>query len=70
VEHFVVEKVMSARRLNTKSPRFLIRWWSYTEADDTWEPLDCLDHDPFAYPWEDDQLKAQARALAHKWVAA
>ena len=69
-EHYVVEKVVRARKLKTARPEFLIRWWSYAAEDDSWEPIENLDDgDPFALNWEDNARKTAAEALArqHKW---
>ncbi|KAK9839677.1 hypothetical protein WJX81_005418 [Elliptochloris bilobata] len=66
-EVFEVEKIMDERCLHSKAAaRFRIRWWGYDEADDTWEPVASLDHDPFDYEWADPAKRA---AAAGAWAA-
>lgn len=31
---------------------FLIHWLGYTDCEDTWEPIDCLDGPPENYKWK------------------
>lgn len=44
---YEVECILDAKGLGSRAPRFYIRWRGYGSEYNTWEPLRCLDSDPF-----------------------
>lgn len=40
-EEFYVEKILDMKKVGDKI-YYLVNWYGYSDADNTWEPIECL----------------------------
>lgn len=48
-EAYFVERIMGVRTEADGTRRYLIKWWGYSDKDNTWEPAEMLDNAPETY---------------------
>ena len=66
-QNFDVEVILGLEGMKTASPRFKVRWATFGEEDDTWEPYSMFEDDVFQYAWADEKLRAEAQKFARRW---
>ncbi len=62
-----MEVILGLEGMKTSKPRFKVRWETFTEEDDTWEPYSMFEDDVFQYAWADEKLRAEAQQFARRW---
>ena len=68
-----VQAILDLQQKGSRIPRMRVRWLGYTEADDTWEPVNRLYEDVpsfvTAFLQRADLTPLQARLVPRAWAA-